>query len=482
MYTVLLIDDEPWVLEGIKRLFNWEQEGFSVIGQTTRSVEALEIIKEKKPDVVFTDIRMPRISGIELMQKVRELKMSTEFIIISGYSEFTYAQEAIRLGAFDYCLKPIEEEYTRNLLKKLYTHLENKRSADDYKIMESIINNTEDLSKLLLAYGLSSLAPYYQAVTVQTKDVTNCREFIFDDSKFESKIKIILGRNKYLYIVNTHDDVSNLLLNAVADDVYIGISDMVGILNDVSKLYYQADIAASGYFINQNQNVFKYNNKDIESLNHLIQKFDALLKNGEAYEVRVLLENIPEFFVKNMLSMEDVVYFWNKVVAIVTAYSNNKEFFGIFEFMDFQKIKSQFEDINVLCECILNDIDCLLSKEEYSKIAFESMNVDFQKLLTYVKEHYNEQMYLKDLSKKFYINQTYCCNLFKKYTGSTFSDYINNLKIEKSKELLKYINLSIEEVSQQSGYNDYYYFNKLFKKYFGITPTKYRKDFFSSKI
>lgn len=480
MYKVLLVDDEPWVLEGIKRLFNWEQEGFTVIGQTTRSAQALEIIQEKTPDVVFTDIRMPKISGIELMQKVRELKMSTEFIIISGYSEFSYAQEAIRLGAFDYCLKPIEEEYTKDLLKKLFIHLENKRNLANYKIIEAI-NNKEDLSKLLNEHGLSSSAPYYQAVIVHTKDFSDCKEIIFDESGIEGKIKIKLGRNKYMYLLNTHNDLSDIRFKDTNDEVYIGISEKANLLNDVLKLYYQADIAAAGYFIYPNENVFKYIKKDIEGLNQLINKFNELLGNDDAYEVRVLLESVPEIFIKNMLSMEEVVYFWNKVVAIVTAHSNNEDFYSIFEFMDFQKIMNQFENINVLCECILNDIDCLLSKEEYSKIAYESMNVDFQKLLTYVKEHFSEQMYLRDLSKMFYINQTYCCNLFKKYTGSTFTDYINNLRIEKSKELLKYINLTIEEVSLQAGYNDYYYFNKLFKKYYGITPTKYRKDFFSSK-
>lgn len=101
MYKVVLVDDEQWTLRGIRETFRWEEYGFEVIKKTTRPVEALDFIIREKPDVVFTDIRMPKIFGIELMQKVREVEYDTEFVVISGFGEFSYAQEAIRQGVVE---------------------------------------------------------------------------------------------------------------------------------------------------------------------------------------------------------------------------------------------------------------------------------------------------------------------------------------------------------------------------------------------
>ncbi|MBW7453998.1 response regulator, partial [Paenibacillus sepulcri] len=133
MYSVLLVDDEIWSLEGIRKLFDWEKQGFTVTAQVTDASEAYDLICSTKPDVVFTDIRMPEISGIELLTKTRKAGIQSEFVIVSGFAEFEYAQEALRRGAFDYQLKPIDPDEAGLLLQKLKAqldlNLEQERSA-----------------------------------------------------------------------------------------------------------------------------------------------------------------------------------------------------------------------------------------------------------------------------------------------------------------------------------------------------------------
>jgi YesN/AraC family two-component response regulator len=129
MYRVTLVDDEPWALAGLRKIFKWHESQFEISGETTNSVEALYLIRQQKPDAVFTDIRMPEISGIELMKLIRGEGLDTEFVIISGFAEFSYAQESLRLGAFDYRLKPLQLEETNVLLNSLWQHLENRYSA-----------------------------------------------------------------------------------------------------------------------------------------------------------------------------------------------------------------------------------------------------------------------------------------------------------------------------------------------------------------
>ena len=130
MYKIVLIDDEPWALAGLRKIFNWHNKQFEIAAESTNSVEALDIIRRVQPDAVFTDIRMPDISGIELMKIIRSEGLDIEFVIISGFAEFSYAQESLRLGAFDYFLKPIQIKEANTLLKTLWEYLEQKKQKN----------------------------------------------------------------------------------------------------------------------------------------------------------------------------------------------------------------------------------------------------------------------------------------------------------------------------------------------------------------
>lgn len=126
MYKVILADDEPLVLYKEKSIFNWEEFGFKLVGQATNSDELLKLINDTQPDAVFTDINMPSVSGLNLIHQIRKKKKQITFVIISGYSDFKYAQSAIREGVFDYLTKPITQEVANTLLDNLREHLDEK--------------------------------------------------------------------------------------------------------------------------------------------------------------------------------------------------------------------------------------------------------------------------------------------------------------------------------------------------------------------
>lgn len=128
MFSVMLVDDEPWALYGIRNSFKWDELGFEVIAEVTTSIKALELIKDLRPDVVFTDIRMPDMSGIELMIAVNDIGIDSEFVIVSGFAEFEYAKNAIKYGAFYYLLKPIDIKEGIEVIKKLAERLKEKKS------------------------------------------------------------------------------------------------------------------------------------------------------------------------------------------------------------------------------------------------------------------------------------------------------------------------------------------------------------------
>ena len=251
MYKVVLIDDEPWALYSLENGVEWEKRGFEVIGKAYNGEDGLAIIRKENPDVIFTDIRMDDISGIELLQKARKENITAEFVIVSAYGEFSYAKDAIQCALFDYILKPVEEAEVNNLLARLSRKLKEKRY-------------TAEQIKLVIPEG-------------ERKD-------------------------------------------------------------------------------------------------------------------------------------------------------------------------------------------------------YEYANQNFVELLHYVDEHFREDFTLEELSAKFYLNNSYTCTLFKKITGDTFSVYLNNLRMKEAHYLLLTTDYSTAKVAELSGYRDYYYFCKAFKRKFGITPRQCRLE------
>ena len=126
MYTALLVDDEPWTLQSLAMLFPWKTYNFELLDAVSDSDTAMDLLIKKLPDIVFTDVNMPGISGLELMNQAQKRNLETKFVIISAHSDFRYAQEAIRNGALDYLLKPITEDDAINVLIKLQKHLDEK--------------------------------------------------------------------------------------------------------------------------------------------------------------------------------------------------------------------------------------------------------------------------------------------------------------------------------------------------------------------
>lgn len=139
MYKIFLADDEIWVIMGLKKLIEKIGAPFQVVGEASKGVMALEEIEKKKPDVLITDIRMPGMDGLELMKEIRKKKLDTKVVLVSGYAEFDYAQKAIRMGAVDYLLKPVEAETFAKVLENLEKMLD-ERGGKQEEQPEEILN------------------------------------------------------------------------------------------------------------------------------------------------------------------------------------------------------------------------------------------------------------------------------------------------------------------------------------------------------
>ncbi len=149
MYGVMIVDDEIWSVIGLKKIIEEDADRFEVIYETTDSIDALEQISIIYPDVVITDIRMPEMSGIELIHNVKKSGIKAEFAVISGFAEFSYVQQALQEGAIDYLLKPFDRNAVKLMLDKLYSKLENKRNISDLECYSLLIDKKDNVADLL---------------------------------------------------------------------------------------------------------------------------------------------------------------------------------------------------------------------------------------------------------------------------------------------------------------------------------------------
>lgn len=478
MYSVIIIDDEPWAIKGIKNAFNWDKYGFEITGQFTSVHKAIEFINEECPDLVFTDIRMPEISGLELMKMTKEKELDVEFVIVSGFAEFAYAQEAIRYGALDYFLKPIDIDMADPLIEKLALHFSKKRSLRNNLILEALTSTDKsELNRLTPFFECSSDDYFRVLIMYSNSENKDYKSLTFLDRKHT--LEIDFGSRKTLYILKS-DSKSDLDIHLDGtvftglDMKAIGISSISTNYDHIAKLIKEADLAASQTFLNDEKGVFEYESR-IAVVKPFIDEISAIIQENKFDEMDYIMERLLYVFKQNHLGMGEVVYLWNQVVSVLAG-SYYEELRDMeLDFLNYSELKERFENFESLCS-FLYDVLIYIKQLNGQAVNEGDINTYFGQMVKYIDTHFQSRLYLKDLSAKFFINQVYCCQFFKKNLGKTFSEYVTELRIKKACELLKSTDLSIEEVATKVGYVDYYYFNKVFKKQCGITPTKFRKS------
>jgi two-component system, response regulator YesN len=478
MFRAIVVEDEPWTLRWISNTFKWEKMGFELIAQTLDPEEAFQIICSERPDVVFTDIRMPEISGLDLMKMTREKGIDTEFVIISRFAEFSYAQQAIRQGAFDYRLKPVQKDEAEELLKNLYTFLEDKWSKQYFDVLESLMGNGCNIGEIVGSRGLDNTGAWYQSVIIISTEKSDKLESPFNNTGISS-LEFNLGPRKKLYITNSNHNINEDIIKYYSNlpncnGVCIGLSRQSENLSEISRLIKEADLASNSDFIYDRSDIFYYKKSNFSIVKNILEKIFSAMDTGLYNDAKVVFEKVPELFISNQLGMDEVVYFWNQVVTYVTETYKDRSSAYDLEYMNCTLLLEKFSNLKAVAE-YLSKLFYLFSAIEINIIENKEINVNFEKLLEYVNKNYHQKLHLKELAGKYFINFTYCSELFKKYTGSTFSEYTTALRMKKSRELLENRSLTIEQICEYTGYGDYFYFNSIFKKYHGLTPSQYRK-------
>lgn len=515
MYKLLVVDDEKIIRNGIKNVLLWENIPNLEIETASSGSQALEYIKSSSPDIMITDINMSGMSGIELIKEIRSYNHTMRIIVLTGYDRFEYAQQCLRLSVVDFLLKPIDEDFLKNLVREQLGFLEQqnrerqtqkrrqrtKGAEEQLKLeqyMQALIHEKssvyQEARRLLSSYSY----PYMQSMQLaMLLPVKYGEEKENDDFLLTTILHICMGlvddRGHGVTFRNNGRIMIAFFVKEQEDDVLEQIEELINILKDeygtkpkvivgsVVSNYRELSISyhdALYLLENERQDI-----KDIikpnllESKANVFQQIYMELKN-----IMINSTGNPEQVLKAFRTFQKAVESYNLSNAYV-----RRCCFEIASSLYFSYVTDSGEPadnkLNLLlqaltrtsreeaCEITGDFITRLYRKEEMSVHEIVS------KAQTYIEQNLASELSVASIAEILYISPNYFSRLFKRVTKEGCNEYIVRRRIEQAEFLLETTNMKTGKIAAMVGYRDTNYFSLAFKKHTGQSPTKYREAF-----
>lgn len=484
----MVVDDEPTAVNLIKTIIEKKCGQFQVAGIAYDGKEALEKMEECRPDVLITDIQMPVMTGLKLLEQTRELYPELISVVVSGYQEFEYAKQAMHFGVTDYILKPI----VPSELKELFGRLEEKLKAKYYRgrnvLMHRMVNEIPVEKEELKHYFNSSR--YYGAIVrlngLPARFSERGKGEVFSDI---NEWMLVYGRDgqETLYlcpeeILCGEDYVEMIKRHISKEQPEASYATTVicrkpvtvdGIGSMVKGLYRVLDsslvLGKTQMIILDSeavpQEIEQDNNYDyLQDLEYLAKakKYERLQKETEKLIRRWGKEERPQIWMENRI--RQISYLLQRCGA---GNDDCREC----EFL-LDEAFSNAEDI----EQLITSLEDILFKEKKDDPAMEKLSTEeyFQKIKRYVQSHMAEPLSLQKVSREMGVSQTYLSRLFRKYENASFNNYLTDLRMEKAKRLMQSEEkIFVKDVAEQVGYKDQFYFSRIFYSYTGVRPSEY---------
>lgn len=517
MIKLLIVDDERLVRELIQLSVNWEEIGFSIVGTAATAEEGIEKVDELKPDVVFTDVRMPGQTGLDLARMIVDKYPTIKVVVISGYDEFAYVNEGLKIGIFDYLLKPIAEDALRDIGFKVrdailaqrkhneeFEHYKKEFELNYNEIKEKAISRLVYSSEAeLVAENLkvfhielnedtfqAAVLEYGQGIEYETEkellEALQIREIA--DNFFAAYDHIFLFERSYphIVIINNQKDVDfnrlcqevcRLAAETVSAQVYIGIGSFYKNLWQLSISYREAKSALKYSFTKQNgkciyfQEILKNQHPQVSVHDVVIKNYSDYIRQGMINEAQEVLTDIYQNAANQNMTKDQAVFM--TINLIIETYTAAKEL--KIDLDSIEKIRTKIVADVLAMTDLLEMEKRILSLLEQLFEAFrkdhEAINANVvTNIEEYIQTHYEESdLSLARIAEIFYMNPNYLSRAFKKKTGKTFREYLLDYRMEKAVLLLRQTSLKGYEVADKVGIQDPNYFSVCFKKKFGYS-------------
>lgn len=526
MKKVLIVDDNSLAAQGIAQNIPWSQLGIEVAGLFFDGQSVLAQLDKEKPDIIISDIKMPGITGLEMTRAILEKYTDIKIILISAYSDFQYAQEALRLGAFDYIEKPIDYDYLKEIVENAAKQLDQEarylesirrsRPAMVENFFYNLIHSSPDdarhhLKDYIPYLELPLNSRYYASLVVDIENTDEVKQQFGFEKYYMSQMAlkdelasvfqncpltyILLKHNRLILIiglqVHSRADAIRSIYDSLADllerktylllNYNIGIGDLVRDIWHIQQSYENAKLALEYRFFFSQKKIFDI--RDCMNKNPLSNSWSSkqeeqliqILCKKDPGSLKTYTEQLTELF----LQIQDK----RQIFVILYSLSNR-----ILKF--FYDINLEDQELTASITSIYQDMDSYRSCEEICLNLYrictricdcltQSVNNHHhqlcQSVTKYIREHYtNPDLSLNELALHVNISNAHLSSIFKNTTGISISDAINNARIEAAQLMLRSTSYSIKEISERIGYANQYYFSSCFKKKTDMTPSSYR--------
>lgn len=502
MLRLLIADDEKVIRQTISTLIDWESLNIQVVGLCKNGLEAYDAILDKYPDIVLTDIQMPKLSGLELIQKITENNDNIQFIILSGYNEFSYAKEAMRYGIKHYILKPCNEDEIIEAIKEaVKDHYEKIAVQNVYQNADSLYFREHIFYDMLLRLFSSNQSlkqivdtcethidfyhtgyQLYYFFYIEESQLASCLASI----RYLMKSKRIPYIYTFVYVTNTllffipdiqkdFEQTDEILANHVSRvnpcltpdykrESYTNLQELLEVLRFKVKRY------ATIYLYSGTQcfTICNYDSLFLE----ITTLSDNLFHEAEGMELPDILADLK----KLLMSVTGIEVLRSISSSLLVQSIHLSSFYSIDQIINFMMLINELSDYKEICDFIIEKLQaaCTSSKEMKTCKPF------IQDILNYTREHISSpNLTLKWIAENhLYMNVDYVSRQFVLQIGKRFSTYLNELRINKAKELLlSGSNEKIYWVAEQVGCgNNPQYFSHLFKKYTKMTPKEFMQS------
>ncbi len=527
-WRVLIVDDEFRIGMLIKKLIHWNEVNMECIDTVDHCEKALEIVKNDQVDVIITDIRMPKISGLDMIGMVKKLKKDIKFVVVSGYKEFEYAHKALQYGVEDYLLKPINEKQINEILGKISANISKNynQSVETIEMQKTISESRHIIKRDFLKniidqedrfdindgkvrlegemyIGICMKLDYvdYNVYDFKQDKLTVEKIISMVDEILKPEVNEVLlceKENLHIYGLFNYDcikskeirnkineilsETNKYLMGFEQYEVTIGVgtertdfSDIRFTIKESNKAVCARIKLGTGRLIYADS-IMVSNTQ--EELRRIIEKNKEKLFHSMSTYSRKKLENtIDEIYDAILLTPNiDFSFCYDLADELLTIFFDKTE-------IQLDKISLMVKNIRLKCQhCYSIDLlknvlkTCLGEIIDETKEAMEAKSSKpIREAQKYIEEHYWEKIVLEDFAEIVGLNPVYFSVLFKKEMGINFSAYLTKVRIEKAKELLCNTNETIVAIADLVGYKDSRYFSQAFTKIVGVKPALYRK-------
>ncbi|MDO4276884.1 MAG: response regulator [Eubacteriales bacterium] len=533
MIKVVIADDEKRVCDLIQFLVDWDSLGMEVVFVAYNGIQALEAIEKYRPDVVITDIRMPGYSGLEMIERAKSLVPDMEIVIISGYSRFEYAKEAIKFGVREYLLKPIRQEELAGALARISAEYRQrqKRLSDDEKLRSFERKDLARTRSALFEEVLFQKRLERQELTIE--NLNNLYQFHFGDGLFqvvvlkidgfhegkgkdlefaEEKVRKLLPeflgsecidmeyfleRGMFYIFLNFTRDKQSLrrqLKALLAElllqkdilkelDITIGAGEILDSPERIRESFKSAlwsveqRLIEGTHRVIESRGEYTSNLADSELFHNFNRNFIQVLECQDLDGVRREIQELRDALLSDRKVTGHEILQMSKEVMNLYSLTMTKGQFPT------EHLEELFDDFNQGIHSygsvkeIFDYLETMLCRS-FIKMMEDKKQADsrpIREAKKYIQENFAGPITLEKVSEVVGFNPAYFSGLFKQETGTTFTEYLLKLRMEQAKTLLKETKLSVSSICTQVGYSDTKHFTKSFTKYTSLKPNEYRK-------